>query len=89
MADKPTEFLTRNANPISCIIGGQIDQLNERRIENQFSHSNEPQYRDGKSGNIDSSEIANRAKFLVEDLDDSRAFHSIPVNCLMNRLPDQ
>ena len=89
MSNEPAEFLTRNTDPVSCIVGGKVDQSDDWGIEDQLSHPNQPKDGYGESRNVDRREIADSAELLVEDFDDSRAFRGIPMDCLMDCLPDQ
>jgi hypothetical protein len=88
VSNEASKFLTRDIDPISCIVGGQIDQLDERRIKDQLTHPNEPKDGGGKTRNVDRCEIANSAKLPVKHFDDPGTFRGIPMNRLVNRLPD-
>lgn len=82
------EFLARNTDPISCVVGGQVDQPHQRGIDGHLGDSNKPEDRRGEARDIDRCEIANRAELLVAYFNDPRSLRSISMDRLMNSLPD-
>jgi hypothetical protein len=62
VSDESVELLARNADPFGGVVWGEIDQLDERWIKNQFGHANKPKDGYGETGDIDGGEVTKSAK---------------------------